>query len=89
MIGPWFVDRFLTAASVTSCQYVVLVADLDTTQQRVAARRFADPAATRHMHAQFADATDARFVVDATPPAERLGETVIAGLAQGRYRYRP
>ena len=57
VIGPWFLDTFAAAASLTELDYVVLLPPAEMCQQRVASRHdhgFTDQAATVHMHSQFA-----------------------------------
>jgi hypothetical protein len=68
VLGPWLLPAFLAGSGLAFAHYVVLLPPVEVCLGRVAGRvghAFADPAATRHMHAQFADADiDARHLVD-------------------------
>lgn len=59
VIGPWFLDTFLTAAGLPEADYAVLLPTLDVCQQRVATRGgtcFTDLAAAASMHRHFSAA---------------------------------
>ena len=59
VIGPWFLDTFVTMAGLTEVDYAVLLPPLEVCQQRVAARHghgFTDIPATASMHRQFSEA---------------------------------
>jgi cytidylate kinase len=59
VIGPWFLDTFVTTADLTEVDYAVLLPTVEACQQRVEARRghgFTDLAATASMHRQFPEA---------------------------------
>ncbi len=59
VIGPWFLDTFVTTAGLTEVDYAVLLPTVGVCQQRVEARHghgFTDVAATASMHRQFSEA---------------------------------
>jgi cytidylate kinase len=59
VIGPWFLDTFITTAGLTEVDDAVLLPTVETSQQRVAERHghdFTDLAATASMHRQFSEA---------------------------------
>lgn len=59
VVGPWFLDTFVTTAGLTEVDYAVLLPTVEVCQQRVEARHghgFTDPAATASMHRQFSEA---------------------------------
>ena len=68
MVGPWFLPTFLEHADVETVHYAVLMPSLDVCLSRVLGREehgFRDEAATRQMHAAFADAgIDGRHVIE-------------------------
>ena len=56
IIGPWFLDEFLTATGLPFLDYVVLLPPVATCVERVLTRKnhgFRDEAATRQMHDEF------------------------------------
>ncbi|MEM9566149.1 MAG: AAA family ATPase [Actinomycetota bacterium] len=60
VVGPWFLPTFAAAAGLAQLDYVVLLPSEATCVRRVRSRTghgFTDVAATRTMHAQFADAS--------------------------------
>lgn len=71
VLDPSFLPAFLAAAGLDELDYAVLLPDVETCLHRVATRAghdFADAAATRHMHRQFAAAhLDARHVITDAP----------------------
>jgi predicted ABC-type ATPase len=71
VLGPWSLAAFTTAAQVPYVDYVVLLPSLQRCLDRVATRvghGFTDPAATRHMHREFATAGIERRHVVIDPP---------------------
>jgi predicted kinase len=91
VLGPWSWDGFAAAAGVGEVHWAVLLPPLAQCLQRVAARTghgFTDPAATRHMHEDFAGASiDARHVVpDPGDSAERVATEVLARYRAGSLR---
>jgi hypothetical protein len=59
VIGPWFLDTFITTAGLTEVDDAVLLPTVEACQQRVEARHghgFTDLAATASMHRQFSEA---------------------------------
>lgn len=59
VIGPWFLDTFVTTAGLTEVDYVVLLPTVEVCRQRVADRHghgFTDLPATASMHLQFSEA---------------------------------
>jgi predicted ABC-type ATPase len=58
-LGPWFLPAFTAGTGLPQLHYAVLLPSLERCLERVAGRTahgFTDPAATAHMHAEFADA---------------------------------
>jgi cytidylate kinase len=91
VLGPWLLPAFLAGAGPVGGHYVVLLPPLDVCLARVAGRvghGFADPAATRHMHAEFARAdVDPRHVVDGgETDAEGVAAVVLARVRDGSVR---
>jgi cytidylate kinase len=86
VVGPWFLDTFMAAAGVACLQYAVLLPGVAECVTRVASRTghgFTDEAATRHMHAQFAQARlSARHVL--ANPASSAAETAREILLRAR-----
>jgi hypothetical protein len=86
VLGPWLLPAFLAGSGLAGVHYVVLLPPLETCLARVAGRAghpFADPAATRQMHAEFARTdVDPRHVV-ADDEAD-AGSVAAAVLARGR-----
>jgi cytidylate kinase len=80
VLGPWLLAPFAAATGLGALHYAVLLPPVDTCLERVAGRSghgFADPAATRQMHAAFTGAgIDARHVLadPALPPAAVAAE---------------
>ena len=88
MVGPWFLPTFLEYTEVPSIHYAVLLPSVDVCVARVLGRKghgFRDEAATRQMHASFADAdVDPRHVVDDAPAVPRdVSAEVIRRFEQG------
>jgi hypothetical protein len=88
IVGPWFLSTFATATGLERLDYVVLMPDVETCVTRVRTRRdhgFADEAATRKMHAEFAAArVDRRHVIDGpTGDVEAVAARISAAQARG------
>ncbi len=80
VIGPWFLDTFLTATGLEAIHYVMLLPPEAVCLERVASRTghgFSDPDATRHMYRAFAR-TDSSEVqaISSTDPPEVLASTI-------------
>ncbi|MDY7104350.1 MAG: AAA family ATPase [Actinomycetota bacterium] len=61
VLGPWFLPTFAAATGLDTLDYVVLLPDVETCVDRVDTRHghgFADEAATRKMHHEFAKADE-------------------------------
>jgi hypothetical protein len=86
VLGPWFLPSFAAAGGVDQLHYAVLLPPAEQCVRQVANRTghgFTDPAATRHMHAQFADADmDQRHVL--VNPPDTAGETAQENLRRTR-----
>jgi hypothetical protein len=71
VVGPWFLPTFAAGTGLDRLDYVVLLPTVDVCVQRVLTRHahgFADEAATRKMHAEFAGAqVDERHVLRDLP----------------------
>jgi hypothetical protein len=84
VVGPWYVERFRSAAGVP-VHYVILLPDERTCVDRVGTRighGFTDEAAARHMHREFVTAVvDDRHVL--APPPDDLAAT--AALVRDRF----
>jgi cytidylate kinase len=92
VLGPWFLASFAAATGVAALDYVVLMPSEGRCVEQVAGRTghgFADEAATRQMHREFALAmVDPRHVVvDPDLRPEVVADTIVAALAAGRLRY--
>jgi hypothetical protein len=73
VVGPWFLWTFAAATGLSELDYVVLLPSVDTCVDRVLTRQghgFGDEAATRKMHAEFANAQVARRHVIEDPPED-------------------
>ena len=91
MMGPWFVPTFLEHADVQALHYGVLLPSLDVCLARVlgrVGRAFRDEAATRQMHAAFADAEiDPRHVVADAGEAPVVAREVLKRFERGELVY--
>ncbi|MEO1061118.1 MAG: AAA family ATPase [Actinomycetota bacterium] len=92
VLGPWFLDTFVTAGGFEELDYVLLVPSEAACLQRVRTRTghsFHDEDATRQMHAQFAASPiDRRHVVDTTElGVDETVEAVVTARAAGRLRH--
>jgi cytidylate kinase len=94
VIGPWFLDVFMTAAGVTELDYVVLLPPVETCRRRVAARsdhRFADLAATADIHRSFteADIAERHLVRDPHSGPDAVAAAVRDAQRRGELRHAP
>ncbi len=92
VVGPWFLPVFAAATGLDLLDYVVLLPSVDTCVDRVVTRTghgFTDEAATRVMHAEFADAaTPARHVITDLPDgAAEVVKMIVEQRAAGRFVY--
>ena len=97
VVGPWFLPTFARATGLDELHYALLFPSEASCVERVANRvghGFTDEAATRKMHAEFANAIgelDPRHVLaapagpDDTPDA--VADAVVARLEAGALRY--
>ena len=91
VIGPWFLETFLTATELPEAHYVMLLPPehvcLHRVNTRTGHRSFSDPAATRHMYREFKRAATAQLpVVRATDAAGTVATTVADMLEAGSLR---
>jgi predicted ABC-type ATPase len=93
VVGPWYLDRFVATAAAPSAHYAVLLPDEQTCVERVATRvghGFANEAATRDLHRQFATASiAARHVVTAAVDAEATAALVRSRFDAGELAVTP
>jgi hypothetical protein len=87
VVGPWFLPDFTAASGLKRLEYVILLPTVDQCLLRVTTRRghgFADEAATRRMHEQFATAgIDRRHLFIDPPDQAEAADQIIAALAAG------
>jgi cytidylate kinase len=91
VLGPWFLPAFLAGSGPAAVHYVVLLPPMEVCLARVADRvghAFADPAATRQMHGEFARAdVDPRHVIaDGDVDAGSVAARVLARVRDGSAR---
>jgi len=90
VIGPWFLETFLTATGLREVHYVILLPPEDVCLHRVKSRTghgFTDRAATRHMYREFARAaTSPLRAVRSTGAPETLATTITELLNAGSLR---
>jgi energy-coupling factor transporter ATP-binding protein EcfA2 len=73
VVGPWFLPTFAAATGLDRLDYVILLPSVELCVRRVATRtdhRFTDEAATRKMHAEFANAQVGKTHVLRDPPED-------------------
>jgi hypothetical protein len=78
VVGPWFLPTFADATGLDELDYVVLLPAVEVCVERVLTRQghgFADEAATRKMHAEFAAAEVSRRHV-LHDPSHDVGDVV-------------
>lgn len=93
VVGPWFLNRFHSAAAVagTELHYLVLRPDVDTALRRATGRTasdaLVDPGPIRSLHEQFADlGTLESHVLDSTGQQPRAtAELALRGIEDGSY----
>ncbi len=89
VVGPWFLPTFGAATRLERLDYVILLPSVETCVRRVATRRdhgFANEAATRKMHAEFAGARIAERHVLRDPPedATKIAAIIESARAAGK-----
>jgi hypothetical protein len=94
VVGPWFLPTFVEATGLGRLEYVVLLPSVETCVRRVATRQghgFTDEAATRKMHAEFAQADIGGRHIIHDPPGDAFGlaDRIEAALAAGAITYPP
>jgi AAA domain len=91
VVGPWFIDTFMSWAGLERVHYVVLLPSQDCCAERVRRRvdhGFTDTSAGRHMWRQFAQAPlDPKHLVtvDDTADAATTARTIVTGVTEGRF----
>jgi len=93
IVGPWFLPTFAAATGLPELDYVIVLPHVEVCVSRLSTRsahRFADEAAARHMHAQFADAAiESRHVLSCeTTSVEATVEALCDRRSEGEFRYR-
>lgn len=92
VVGPWLLPTFAAATGLAELHYALLLPAEQVCLDRVRDRLghgFTDPAATRHMHADFARAsTAARHRIPSSEPPETIAEEIRQRVAHGSLRYR-
>ncbi|MEM9711770.1 MAG: AAA family ATPase [Actinomycetota bacterium] len=92
VLGPWFLDAFLTATGCEAFDYVVLLPPVERCVERVRNRdghTFDDENVTRQLHGQFAAGGIAeRHLVDSSDldPADTI-RRIVRDRPTGRFRY--
>jgi len=85
VIGPWFLTTFAVGTGLDRLDYVILLPSIEECVRRVATRTghgFTDEAATRKMHAAFADAViDERHVLHELP-GDAAGVAAVAAVVR-------
>lgn len=94
VVGPWFLPTFVEATGLGRLEYVVLLPSVETCVRRIAMRQghgFTDEAATRKMHAEFAQAdVGGRHIIHDPPDdASRLADRIEAAVAAGALTHPP
>ena len=91
VIGPWFLDTFLTTAGLSEANYAVLLPTVGVCQRRVAERTghgFADLAAAASMHQQFAneDLASRHLIPEHNTPTKTVA-SIQAAATSGQLRH--
>ncbi len=92
VVGPWFLSTFARAAGLAHLHYVILLPPLVVCLRRVRRRvdhGFTDPAITREIYDQFANAAvESRHLITLSNdhPGE-LAELIAGGLNENQFRY--
>ena len=96
VVGPWFLATFAAATGLARLDYVVLLPSEEICVRRVGTRQdhaFSDEAATRKMHAEFAQAAIDRRHVLVDPPDDSVAVIRLVEAARDRgdlaYRIEP
>jgi len=94
VVGPWFLPTFAAGTGIDALDYVVLLPAVERCIENVRTRTghgFADEAATRKMHQEFATANvDQRHVlVDPPDGVATVADLIIAGAERNAFRYPP
>jgi predicted ABC-type ATPase len=91
VVGPWLLPTFAAATGLSRLHYAVLLPSEEICLQRVRDRvghGFTDPAATRHMHADFARAeVEARHRIPLASRAEVTATRIRDLVADGSLGY--
>lgn len=92
VVGPWFLPTFGAATGLDHLDYVILLPAVEVCVRRVATRHghgFTDEAATRKMHAEFADAQIAERHLLRNPPdgSADVARLVASAQAAGTLRH--
>ncbi len=93
VIGPWFLPVFARATGLRALHYAVLLPDAELCVDRAPTRLghgFADEAASRHMHAEFARGCldlDGRHLVESAGGPDALATEVLDRWAAEHLRY--
>lgn len=87
VVGPWFLSTFAEATGLGHLDYVILLPPVERCVHRIATREghgFADEAAARKMHADFAGSSLAERHVLSDPPDDVASVAAVITAAQGR-----
>ena len=92
VIGPWFLEQFARATSLTSLDYVIVLPSIEVCVERVRTRighGFADEAATRKMYAEFArsEIDDRHVVRTGSADPDSTVDEIERSRDAGRLRY--
>lgn len=92
IVGPWFLDEFLSATGLPDLDYVVLLPPADICADRVKSRTnhgFKDEAAARQMHDQFDrhPVAERHIVRDYEASPAALAQQVLDAISKGDHRY--
>jgi cytidylate kinase len=93
VIGPWFLGTFGAATGLPFLHYAILLPPEQVCLERVRRRAdhgFRDPAATRHMYREFAEAgVDPRHVLADADDADSLASRLVRLVREGVLRWPP
>jgi len=94
VVGPWFLDEFLSASGLPSLDYVVLLPSVETCIKRVLARKnhgFKDEPAARHMHDHFVRQApaDRHIINNVDQSPEELSAYILDVRGRGDLTYPP
>ncbi|MGI9597640.1 MAG: AAA family ATPase [Acidimicrobiales bacterium] len=93
VLGPWLVDRFLTASGLEMIDYAILLPPVERCLDRIATRvghGFDDATATRKMHDEFSGAAieSRHLIVNDGDDPEATADLLLDRAGSGTYRYR-